>query len=81
MIVIDGIVYQEKQNLDEDLPPCSMCHVPLNKCSQQCKRFGKNYFLTSTGQQDMGKEVTGCVIVLAILGGICLCALIVLCSI
>lgn len=71
MITIEGINYIEKRNLDENLPSCSMCKIPLSKCKSQCQRFGDNYFFVTAGPEDIGRDVSGC------LKGVTLCAIVI----
>lgn len=68
MIMINGVMYQEKQNLDEDFPSCSLCKVPLSQCQSQCKQFGNNYFFTTANPEDAGKDISGCMKCIGICG-------------
>lgn len=68
MIEIDGVCYQEKRNIDADLPPCSMCRIPLNKCTCQCQKFGNNYFFVNANPEDYAKDISGCLKGAAICG-------------
>ena len=67
MITIEGINYMEKQNLDENLPSCSMCKIPLSKC----QRFGDNYFFVTAGPEYTGRDISGC------LKGVALCGIVI----
>lgn len=68
MIIVDGVMYQEKRNLDSNLPCCSMCKIPLNKCKNQCSQFGPNYFFVAMNPEDAGKDLSGCIKGAAICG-------------
>lgn len=75
MITIDGTEYQEKQNMDENMPPCSMCHIPISKCHEQCRQYGNNYFFVIKGKtQEEPNNFDGClkaiIIIAAMICGI-----------